>query len=182
MKKFAYALCLMFILGLVGCGGDEAVDTNQSAEAKAITAEVGGPFDVDEFEKFLKDLPSVTSLTASGQQAMGVEVDPVVLKAKVVNAVTGLGWTEERFMYVYSHAMSVMSMDQMDKMNAQMEAQMADMPEAQKKMMEQMLAEQMGGQVEAVRAEVDSQVPASEQAIIRDHMADLEKAFGIPKM
>lgn len=182
MKKLAYALCLMLILGLVGCGGDEVADTNQSAEGKAITEEVGGPFDLDEFEKFLKDLPSVAALTGAGQQAMGQEMDPVAMRAKVVDTVTDLGWSEERFMYVYSHAMSVMSLEQMDKMNEQMEAQMEGMPEAQKKMMEQMLAEQMGGQMEAVKAEVNAQVPASEQAIIRDHLGDLEKAFGVPQM
>jgi len=182
MKKCAYVFCLLFILGLLtGCGSDEvADDPNLSSEAKSIVEEVGGPFSSSEFKKFLKDLPNIPSMTAQSQQDTG-EVSGAALSAKILAEVKSRGWDEERFMYIYSHSMAVVNMEQINAMNEQVKAQMDGMPEEQKKMMEQMLAQQMGGQMEAYKAEVDKQVPASEQTIIRDNMEALYTAFGLPQ-
>nr|WP_287411157.1 hypothetical protein [Pseudodesulfovibrio sp.] len=182
MKKCAYAFCLLFILGLLtACGGDDvADDPNLSSEAKTIVEELGGPFSDTEFKKFLTDLPDIPSMTAQSQQDMG-EVSGAALSAKILAEVKSKGWNEERFMYIYSHSMAMVNVEQINIMNEQVKKQMEDMPEEQKKMMEQMLNKQMGGQMEAYKAEVDKQVPASEQAIIRDNMETLYAAFGLPQ-
>ncbi|QGY39118.1 hypothetical protein GM415_02915 [Pseudodesulfovibrio cashew] len=170
------ALCL-----LAACGSDEPTsESNQSPEAAAVTEAVGGPFTEAEFEKFLKDLPSMPGMTAASQQAMadGAEAAlPAAIKAKAKE----LGWSEDRFMYMYGHSMAVLSVEQLGDMQKQMREQMADMPEAQKQMMEQMLSQQTGEQMDAIKAEMDKQVPASEQTIIRDNMDALCSAMGIPK-
>lgn len=176
MKKLTYILSLLLIFALAGCGGDDTADNQQSPEAQEMTEQVGGPFTADEFEKFLVDLPSIKGLTAHAGDGM---ISGAALSAKIKSEVKGLGWNEDRFMYIFSHAISVANVDQMEDMSAQMTQQMAGMPEAQKKMMEQAMAEQMGGQMDALKAEVDKQVPASEQVIIRDNLDDLYKAMGL---
>ncbi|BCS88550.1 hypothetical protein [Pseudodesulfovibrio sediminis] len=181
MKKLTCALCVLFLLGLLtACGDEVADDPNLSEEAKALVEEVGGPFSESEFEKFMADLPEIPNITVESRKNMG-EVSGEALSAQILSAVEEQGWEKERFMYIYSHAMTMMGMQQMETMNTQMQAQMEDMPEEQKKMMEQMLAQQMGGQMEAYKAEVDKQIPASEQAIIMDNMDDLCTAFGVQK-
>lgn len=180
MPKFALSLLLMFaaLTLLAGCGDDAADDPNLSEEGKAVVEEVGGPFSASEFKKFLADLPHIPGLTAESQKYVG-DATGAALTAKVVAAAESLGWDSERFMYIYSHAMTMVSADQMNKVNEQMQAQLKDMPEEQKKMMEQMLAEQGGGQMEAFQAELDKQVPASEQAIIKDNLPELYSVLGI---
>jgi len=42
-----------------------------------------------------------------------------------------------------------------------------------------MLSQQIGGQLDAVRAEVDKQIPDSEQAIVRDNMDALMRVMGM---
>lgn len=180
MKKLAFALSLLFILGLLAaCGGDEvADDPNMSEEAKTIVEELGGPFSAAEFDKFLADLPNIPGLTSESMQDLG-DATGAALSAKVMQAAAAQGWEEERFMYIYSHVMTMVSADQMDKMTEQVKAQMDGMPEEQKKMMEQMLGNQVTGQMEAFQAELDQQIPSSEQEIIKDRMADIYKALGI---
>lgn len=180
MKKLALAFCILFILGLLtACGGDDlSEETNMSEEGKTIVEELGGPFSVSEFDKFLEDLPKIPGLTSESRQDLG-DADGAALSSQVLSAVEGLGWDQERFMYVYSHVMTMVSADQMDKMTEQVAAQMDGMPEEQKKMMEQAMGGQITGQMEALQAELDKQVPSSEQEIIKDRMADIYKALGI---
>ena len=186
MKKFSLILsllCAICLLGLLAACGDDAVDdTNQSAEAKAITEEVGGPFTDSEFKDFLKALPSIPGLTAASQQDMGDAMNGAVFSAKVQAAIADAGWEQERFMYIYSHSMAIMNIEQMDQMTTQLTAQMEGMPEDQKKMMEQMMAEQMGTHMDAVKAEMSQQVPNSEQTIIRNNLDELYTVLGVPEL
>lgn len=176
MKKLTIILSLLMLFALLTACGDETPETKQSAEGKAITEEVGGPFSEAEFMKFLKVLPSIPGLTAQGQGA----VTGAALTAQVMAAAKAQGWSEERFTYIYSHAVSVLSLDQVGQTMKQMEAQMQDMPDAQKQMMQQMLEGEMGKQQQTIQAEIDKQVPASEQQIIRDNMDALLTALGMP--
>lgn len=177
MKTLAYMLGLMLIFGLTACGGDESTGTDQSPEARIMSEQAGGPFSVDEFDKFLVNLASIKGLTVQG--ASNDLVDGTALSANIVNQIKELGWSEDRFMYIYSHAITVANVDQMETMTAQMTAQLDGMPTAQREMMEQALAEQMGGQLNAIKAEMNAQVPASEQDIIRGNMEELYKALGL---
>jgi len=181
MKRLTIILGLILSLCFLTACGDDVVDTNQSEEGKAITKEVGGPFSASEFKKFLTDLPSIPGLTAKSQEGMEAPVNGAMLSAKVMGAVDDLGWEPERFMYIYSHATAMLNIEQMEEMSKQMTAQMNGMPDAQKKMMEQMMAEQIGNQMDAFKADVDKQVPTSEQEIIRDNMDGLYSALGLTK-
>lgn len=180
MQKFALSLLLMLtaLVMLAGCGDDVADDPKLSQEGKTIIEEVGGPFSASEFERFLADLPSIPGLTSESQKYIG-DATGAELSAKVLTAIKAQGWDEERFMYIYSHSMTMVSADQMNKASEQMQAQLKDMPEEQKKIMEQMMNQQMGGQMEAFQAELDMQVPTSEQAIIRDNLPKLYSVLGI---
>ncbi|MCJ2166157.1 MULTISPECIES: hypothetical protein [unclassified Pseudodesulfovibrio] len=179
MKKILFALCLILTLGLLtGCGDDVSDDPNLSEEGKTVVTEMGGPFTASEFDKFLEDLPKMPGLTAESQQDIG-DASGAALSEAVMSAAKAAGWDEERFMYIYSHTMTMVSLEQMDKIRAQMETQLKDLPEEQKKIMEQMMGQQIGGQAEAMQAEVDQQVPASEQTIIKDNMAAVYTALGI---
>ena len=180
MRKYALSLLLMLaaLVMLAGCGDDVADDPKLSEEGKTIIEEVGGPFSASEFERFLADLPGIPGLTAESQKYIG-DADGAALSAKVLGAIKAKGWDEERFMYIYSHTMTMVSAEQMNKATEQMQAQIKDMPEEQKKMMEQMMGQQMGGQMEAFQAELDKQVPASEQEIIKDSLPELRSMLGI---
>nr|WP_321513547.1 hypothetical protein [uncultured Pseudodesulfovibrio sp.] len=181
MKKCVYAFCLLLIFGLLpGCSDDIADDPNLSSEGKTIVEEVGGPFSESEFKQFLEDIPKISTLTAWSQHDM-TEADGAALSSKILAEVKSKGWDEERFMYIYSHSMAMVNMEQLNIMNKQVATQMEGMPEDQKKMMEQMFAQQMGGQMEVFKAEVDKQVPLSEQDIIRNNMNELCTAFGLPR-
>ncbi|AMK10518.1 lipoprotein [Pseudodesulfovibrio indicus] len=182
MRKFHYAFFLLLALFLLaGCSGDEVADDPKlSDEGKEIASAVGGPFTADEFEKFLADLPAIPGLTTQGQQDMG-EVSDGPLSAAILGAVKARGWSEERFMYIYSHAMTMMNVEQMHRAMGQMQEQFKDMPAEQRQAMEQMMGQQLSGQMEAYQAEVDKQVPASEQAIILDNMDGLYKALGMQR-
>ena len=119
MRKFVFALCLLCTLGLLtACGDDVAEDTNQSAEGKAVTAEVGGPFTDSEFKDFLKVLPSIPGLTAQNLQDMEGTADGAAFSARIQTAIEDAGWDEVRFMYVYSHSMAVLNVEQMNQMTA----------------------------------------------------------------
>ena len=177
MKNFVLTICLLLAFGLTACSGDETVENTQSPEAQEMTEQVGGPFTPDEYEKFLIDLPEIKSLVAKN---IGDGVtDNAALSAKVLSEVKGLGWNEDRFMYIYSHAVSVANVKMMEDMSAEMSAQLQNMPDDQKKIMEQAMAEQMGGQMDAIKAQVDAEVPSSEQIIIRNNMSELFTALGI---
>jgi len=186
MKKLALAINLLIILSLIGllaaCGGDEAENPKQSVEAKAVTDEVGGPFSAAEFKKFLKDLPSIPGLTAASQKAMKTDaLDSETRSAMVQSAIQALDWDENRFMYIYSHSISVMNVEQMTRAKAQMDTQMEKMSKAQQELMKQMVDDRMGNEMAALKAEVDKEVPASEQAIIHDNIEGLYAALGIPR-
>jgi hypothetical protein len=180
MQRFALSLLLMLaaLVMLAGCGDDVADDPKLSEEGKAIVEEVGGPFSASEFERFLADLPSIPGLTSESQQYIG-DATGAALTAKALAAVEAQGWDSERFMYIYSHAMTMVSAEQMSQVSEQMQAQLKDMPEEQKKVMEEMLGQQMGGQMEAFQAELDQQVPASEQDIIKNNLPKLYSVLGI---
>lgn len=175
MKKLTFLLSLFALLSLLtACGGDDAPDSKQSAEAKAMTEELGGPFTADEFAQFLKTLPSIPGLTAQGHGAVAGDA----LNAQITAAAATLGWSEERFTYIYSHAISMLSMEQVDATVKQMEDQMAGMPAEQQELMKQMMGGELDKQRDTIKAEVDKQVPASEQKIIMDNMDELKAALG----
>jgi hypothetical protein len=155
-----------------------AEDRNLSDQGKEVVQAVGGPFSAAEFKKFLADLPDIPGLTArSGQDA--ANISGAALSGEVRNAIKSHGWDEDRFLYIYSHTMTMVNLDQMQRMTRQMQDQFKDMPDEQRKAMEQMLSQQIGGQLSAVQAEVDKQVPVSEQDIVRDNMDALLKTLGM---
>ena len=180
MKPLRFTLALFALLALLsplaGCGGDDATETDQTVQAKAITEEVGGPFTAAEFKKFLDALPAIPGLTAQGQDA----ATGAALTAQIKKAAEALGWSEERFTYVYSHAVSVVSLEQVDKTMQQMQSQLDSMPAEQKQAMQQMMGGELEKQREAIKAEVDKQVPQSEQTIIYENIDQLRTALGLP--
>ena len=172
-------LSLLALFLLTACGGDDVADDPKlSDQGKEIVKVVGGPFTADEFDKFLADLPEIPGLTAERMQDVGDGSDADLTQA-AIDAVKARGWDEQRFMYIYSHTMTMMNLDQMQRVAEQMQDQFKDMPEDQRKAMEQMMGQQLGSQMEAVRNEVDKQVPSSEQALVRDNMVRLHTALGL---
>jgi hypothetical protein len=180
MKVLASALLSLLVLGMLAAcsGNDPADDARLSAQGKEVVKAVGGPFTADEFKKFLADLPKIPGLAASPPEDAG-GASSASLNAEVKGTIKSLGWDEDRFLYIYSHAMTMANLDQMQRMTDQMQAQLKDMPDEQRKAMEQTLSKQIGGQLDAVQAEVDKQIPASEQAVVRDNMNALMKAMGM---
>ncbi|ADU61775.1 MAG: hypothetical protein KUA35_00590 [Pseudodesulfovibrio sp.] len=157
-----------------------------SEEARLVVEAAGGPFTADEFEKFLADLPTIPELTALGAENTEAGGN-AILPEEVLDTIRDMGWTEERFFYIYSHAVTVLSLDQMNQAMEQMRAQMAALPEAERQAMEQAMdtmSEALGGsmsaQVQALKDEIDSEVPASEQALILNNVDQLRTALGIP--
>lgn len=176
----ALASALLFLLALcclAACGGDDAADEpTLSDEGREAVQAVGGPFTEAEFRKFLADLPGIPGLAAQSAE----EADDVAnASAAIRDAIVSRGWDEDRFLYIYGHAMAVMNHDQMRHMAGQMRERLEGMPEEQRKVMEQTMTEQLDGRLEAVRSEVDRQIPASEQAIVREHMNDLTRLMGM---
>lgn len=181
MKRLIVFLSLSLSLMLIaGCG--DAPETKQSSESEAVTEAVGGPFTADEFDRFLETIPEITKLTnptLNPNMNGGKQVSPEEVTAKVMEAARSMGWTEERFMYVYGQAMAVMNLDQLSRMQAQLGEQMQGMTEEQKATMEQMMGSNMDDRMAEVAQKVDEQVPVSEQKIIRDNMDELYRALGI---
>ncbi|WP_338668346.1 hypothetical protein [Pseudodesulfovibrio methanolicus] len=179
MRVLASALLSLLVLGMfAACSGNETADDPKlSDQGKEVVKAVGGPFTADEFRKFLDDLPKIPGLTKSAQGAS--DASGAAMNTAVRNAIKDQGWDEDRFLYIYSHAMTMVNLDQMQRMTDQMQAQFKDMPDDQRKAMEQMLSKQIGGQLNDVQADVDKQVPASEQAIVRDNMDKLMRVMGI---
>lgn len=172
-------LCLLLTGMLAACSGNDAADDPKLSEpGKEVVQAVGGPFTVDEFEKFLADLPKISGLTAATAQDAD-DATGEALNTAVRDELRELGWDEDRFLYIYSHTVTMMNLVQMQRMTDQMEAQFKDMPDEQRKAMEQMLSQRIGGQLNDVQADVDKQVPASEQAIVRDRMDSLMNVMGM---
>jgi hypothetical protein len=193
LARLGFTLFLAMALTPIAPWAAEAGEL--SDEAKAAVASVGGPFTSEEFDRFLVDLPSIPELTAMGAEAAedgaveGVDdnANKDILPDELLGRIRDLGWNEERFLYIYSHAVSVLSLDQMNAAMGQMQAQMASMPEEQRQAMEQMM-NQMGGQdgaqnpqLQALRDELDSEIPASEQAVVMSRIGKLRTALGIPE-
>lgn len=177
MKKISLLLISLLMLGmLAACGDESAENTTISEEGKSVTDAVGGPFDEDEFMKFLKDLPTVPGLTAHSEMGMG---DGMALPEDTRTAIKDAGWQEARFLYIYSHATSVLNLDQLDRMQEALKKQFEGMPEEQRAMMEQAMGQKFGQQGQDFHAEVNKQVPAEEQEIVRAHMEELRAAMGI---
>lgn len=166
MKQLALTLTLLLSFALLtGC----------SEEASTNTTVAKGPLTSAELDRFIHDLPSFPGLTTNGKRAEGEMPDPEELSRQIAAKADELGWDEERFMYVYSHAMSVLSMAQMEAMTERMHAMVETMPESQKAMFETRMTERMN----AIRAEVDKEVPLAEQEIIVENLDKLYEAFGI---
>lgn len=179
MKKLLILTLFTCLSLLTACGGDDvAQDAKLSEEGKTVVEELGGPFDADEFDKFLADLPKIPGLSAASRNDLG-EMSGQALNDTIINAAKDLGWDEERFLYVYAHTMTVVNGHNMEEMMDQMKEQLANMPEEQKAMMEQAMGNKFSGQMEAYRAEVDKQVPASEQAIVNENMDTLKQIMGM---
>jgi len=177
MKKRIFFLALIALAALAAaCGDDTPKKDAQSAEDKAVTQAMGGPFTETEFKKFLADLPSVPGLSAHSQTAATGDV----LSDQVKSAIKACGWDEDRFTYIYGHAVSMLSLDQVERTKREMEKQLANIPEEQRKMMQQTMGGEMDRQCQAIQADVDKMVPAGEQAIVRDHMDALRAALGMP--
>lgn len=157
-----------------------------SDEARLVVEAAGGPFTAAEFDKFLADLPTIPELTALGADTPEGDAGNAILPEEVLDTIRDMGWTEERFFYIYSHAVTVLSLDQMSRAMEQMRAQMAALPEAERQAMEQAMdtmSDALGGsmsvQAQALKDEIDSEVPASEQALILGNVDRLRTALGI---
>lgn len=158
-----------------------------SEEARLVVEAAGGPFTADEFERFLTDLPTIPELTALGADNTEAGAVNAILPEEVLDTIRDMGWTEERFFYIYSHAVTVLNLDQMNQAMDQMRKQMAALPEDERQAMEQAMdamSEALGGsmsaQTQSLRDEIDSEVPASEQALILGNVDRLRTALGIP--
>ncbi|MEF2232149.1 MAG: hypothetical protein V3571_14550 [Pseudodesulfovibrio sp.] len=173
MRKF---LCLFLLLLLLPGCGDGGSGGPQSPEGKAVTDQAGGPFTEREFLAFIDILPSIPGLAAQGRTAPTGDV----LSAQVKAAIKDQGWSEDRFTYIYGHAVSMLSLEQVTQTLGQMEEQMESLPEEQRKLLRQGMSGEVDKQRQAIRAEVDKMVPASEQAIIRAHLDELRSALGMP--
>jgi len=166
---------LLLLAGmLAACGDTPADDPAPSAQGDQAAGTEGGSFTPREFEKFLADLPAVPGLAEKDADA-----DVQSLDAAVRDAISSRGWDEDRFLYIYSHAVTILNLDQMRRMAEQLRDRIKTLPEDKRKAMEQATAEQLDARLDAVRAEVDKQVPASEQAVIRDNMDALMNAMGM---
>jgi len=189
VKHLSLTLMLIFSLVLfAGCSDNETVapepteTTRDSAPASIPEAQVEtqsmAPLTEAEFQKFIKDIPEITRLTNPTINAEGPK-DPEVLSAKIAEVTTSLGWDQQRFLYVYGQAMTVMNYEQMVLMKRQMDEQIQGLTEEEQKMVEEMMAQQPQGQLEAVKQQVDRQVSPAEQQIIRDNLTALEEALGL---
>lgn len=185
MKHLNLTLMLIFSLVLfAGCSDNETVApeppeaTRDSAPESQVEAQSMAPLTEAEFQKFIKDIPEITRLTNPTINAEGPK-DPEVLSAKIAEVTTSLGWDQQRFLYVYGQAMTVMNYEQMVLMKRQMDEQIQGLTEEEQKMVEDMMAQQPQGQMEAVKQQVDRQVSPAEQQIIRDNLTALEKALGL---
>ncbi|WP_319583153.1 hypothetical protein [uncultured Pseudodesulfovibrio sp.] len=179
MRTLASTLFFLLLASMIAaCSGNDVADeTKLSDQGKEVVQALGGPFTADEFKRFLADLPKISDLTA----ATVPETDDsgAALNVAVRNKLEDLGWDKDRFLYIYSHAMAMVNLDQMQRLTDQMQAQFKDMPEEQREAMEQMISKQMGGQMGDLRADVDKHVPATEQAIVNDNMKALMNAMGM---
>jgi hypothetical protein len=180
MRALASALIFLLLPAmLAGCSGDEdADDPKLSAQGKEVVRSMGGPFTADEFDKFLADLPKVSDLAAATAPAEG-DTPGAALNEAVRDKLKKLGWDEDRFLYIYSHAMAMVNLDQMQRLTDRMRAQFKDLPEEQREAMGESFAKRIGGQMSDVRTNVDQHVPASEQAIVHKNMDKLMHAMGI---
>lgn len=186
------ALCPGIVLSLLLLlAAGQARANALSDEARLVVEAAGGPFTAAEFDKFLADLPTIPELTALGADTPEGDAGNAILPEEVLDTIRDMGWTEERFFYIYSHAVTVLSLDQMTQAMEQMRAQMAALPEAEQQAMEQAMEQTMnemgetpGGsmnaQIQALKNEIDSEVPASEQALILGNVDRLRTALGIP--
>lgn len=182
MKRLVIlSLCLSLFL-FAGCGSDESAETKAPpvAESDAAAETAGNEFTETEYVKFIKDIPEITKIT-NPQLENGEEMKPEEVARLVIEAAESLGWGEERFMYVYTQAMTVLSLEQLNQMEQQMAAQMAGMPEEQKKEMIDSMTQQLSGQKADLQKRVDAQVSGAEQGIIRAHLGELYEALGIPQ-
>jgi hypothetical protein len=176
------ALSLLLLLA----AGQARADT-LSDETHLVAETAATPFTAAEFDKFLADLPTIPELTAFGADTPEADAGNAILPEEVVDTIRDLGWTGDRFFYIYSHAVTVLSLDQTNRAMEQMREQMTALPEAERQAMEQAMdrmGETLGGsmtvQAQALKDEIDSEVPASEQALILGNVDQLRTALGIP--
>lgn len=185
--NLAFVLVLSLVL-FAGCSDNETVapeapeatqtPTPDSPPKPQAEAQSMPPFTEAEFNKFIKDIPEITRMTNPEIKAEGPK-DVERITAKIMEATRTLGWDEQRFFYIYQQAMTVMNFEQMVLMKRQMEEQIQGLTEEEQKMVNEMMTEQPQGQLEMAKKQMDHQVPASEQQIVRDNLPALEDALGL---
>jgi len=183
MKRLILPLFLFLFL-FAGCA-DEPSEVKPSAESETAVetakAEVP-PFNAQEFDKLLEDIPEVTRMTnpaLNPNMNGGKQPTPQEVADKVLEAAKSLGWDQDRFMYVYSQSMAVMNLDQLSRMQAHLGEQMEGMTEEQKATVRQMMGGNMEDRMTELQQMVDAQVPASEQKIVNARLPELYRALGI---
>lgn len=159
---------------LAACGDTPADDPGPLEQGHEAATAAGAPFTAGEFKKFLVDLPAIPGLAGRDADAEAGDLGEAVR-----DAITSRGWDQDRFLYIYSHAVTIMNLDQMRHMADGLRDRIGNLPEDKRKAMEQATAAQLDARLDTVRAEVDKQVPASEQAVIRDNMDALMNAMGM---
>ena len=170
MHRFALSLvCLMLLLMASGCGSDEP--TAENKQDMSTTEALGGPFTADELDRFLETMREMPMLSAKGQEGRYAADMDETIKAKLKD----MDWDQDRFMYIYSHAGAMMSYTQMERMMDQVADQMSG-PQAEQ--MKAMMGEQLDQQLAAARKDMESEVPASEQELLKDRMAEIVEVFG----
>ncbi|WP_419786563.1 hypothetical protein [Pseudodesulfovibrio sp.] len=179
MKKIILLLTLLAALLLTTGCSDDTSKSEQSVPAseavqKANTPKAEPPFTDEEFRKFLADLPNIPGMAAGNPAVTGDE-----LTAQAQEAIRKTGWSDQRFAYVYGHAVAMLSLEQVERTMEEMKQQLETMPKAQQQAMKDALGGEAEKQCQTIRTDVNAMVPASEQTVIRSHMAELRTAFGL---
>ncbi len=160
------------------------------------------PFNADELDKFLNDLPEIPGMTANTSQNMEAlrqngTIDQGWMKQRqqgAVDVIQEKGWDEERFYYIFGHVMMVTSLEHLNRMTKSVAPQMAEamqalqnnpnMTDEMKKQMMQPMGQGMAGaneDLKKMRAQVKKTVPPSERRLTQSRYSEICSIVGLPE-